>query len=200
MSADTRDLHDAYPPTTVREELTAKQSAFADGLMAGLSQPKAYRRAYDVQGMSAHNVAVEAGRLAHHPVIAPLLHARREAASDAVDAARVRAMLGAPANLARLYAIAALPVESDLENGIVADARTLPSTRGAIETLLGIADVIPRAPGATVDKRNVTLNVGARDERLAGRSVDELTAIIEQLRAGREPGSQAIDTPAEPEV
>ena len=163
------------------DDLTPKQQRYADGLMAGLSQADAYRAAYDADGMSAKTIRDTASELAQHPGIAPVLHARRAAASDAVDAAVVRARLGAPANLARLDRIAALPVD-----GEGADTRALPSIKGAAETLLGIAEVIPRA-GPVVDARSITVNVGARDERLAGVTVDELTKIIERLRGDDAP-------------
>lgn len=156
--------------------LTAKQSAFADGLMAGLTQHEAYRQAFDAAGMSDHAIANEASLLAKRPEIAGRLQARRDAASRAVDEAVIAARLGAGANLARLDAIAALPVGGE------ADPRTLPATRGAVETLLGIAEVIPRAAGATVDARSVTLNVGTSDPRMVGMTVDELTTIIRGLR------------------
>ena len=82
--------------------------------------------------------------------------------------------------------VAALPIA-----GEQADTRALPSIKGANETLLGIAEVIPRA-GPVVDARSVTINMGARDERLAGVTVEELTKIIERLR-GEDAGNQAIE-------
>lgn len=185
-----RMTSDTAPATLA--ELTPKQQRFADGLMAGLSQADAYRAAYDADGMSSQSIRSQATELAQHPSIAPLFLARRAAASDAVDAAVVSARLGAPGNLARLDAIAALPIAGDK-----ADTRALPSIKGAAETLLGIAEVIPRA-GPVVDARSITVNMGARDERLAGVSVDELTALIGKLRAGQEPGSEAVEAAPEP--
>ena len=158
--------------------LTPKQQHFANVYLETGNAAEAYRQAYDVEGMNAHSIQNEATALLAHPVIAPLLGARRTAASAAVDAAVLQARLGAPGNLAVLDSIAALPIA-----GEQADTRQLPSIKGAAETLLGIAEVIPKA-GVVVDARSVTVNIGAHDERLAGVTVEELTAIIDRLRAG----------------
>lgn len=151
---------------------------------------QAYRDTHNAEGMSYNAIAVEASRLAHHPKIALMLQARRDLASQAVDDAVVAARLAAPAHLERLMDVAALPITSD-PDGVQADPRQLPSIKGANETLLGIAEVIPRA-GPVVDARSVTINMGARDERLAGVTVEELTAIIERLR-GADAGNQSIE-------
>ena len=168
MTSDTAPALDA--------PLTDKQSAFGDRLMAGSTQQQAYRDTHNAAGMSYNAIAVEASRLAHLPKIALMLQARRDAASQAVDEAVVAARLAAPVHLERLMDVAALPIA-----GEQADTRALPSIKGANETLLGIAEVIPKA-GPVVDARSVTINVGARDERLAGVTVEELTALIGKLR------------------
>ena len=169
-------------PALADNELTPKMLAFVDVLAETGNACEAYRRAYDAAGMSYNALTVEASRLARDPRIALVLQARRETASLAVDAAILRARVGAPGNLAVLDSIADLPVD-----GEGADTRALPSIKGAAETLLGIAEVIPRA-GPVVDARSITVNMGGRDERLAGYSVEQLTAIIEELEA-REAGS-----------
>ncbi len=47
--------------------LTAKQEAFAEAVVSGLSLSAAYRQAYDAKGMSDEAVRVEASRLLIHP-------------------------------------------------------------------------------------------------------------------------------------
>ena len=178
-------------PATLNEPLTDKQSAFGDRLMAGSTQQQAYRDTHNAAGMSYNAIAVEASRLAHHPKIALMLQARRDAASQAVDDAVVAARLAAPVHLERLMDVAALPIA-----GEEADTRALPSIKGAAETLLGIAEVIPKA-GPVVDARSITVNMGGRDERLAGYSVEQLSALIEELEA-REAGSGAVEALGEP--
>jgi len=50
--------------------LTAKQSLFADGLVAGLSNADAYRQAYDTSNMKAATIHNEACKLAALPHVA----------------------------------------------------------------------------------------------------------------------------------
>ena len=52
-----------------RRPLTSKQQAFADGVVSGLSQSEAYRRAYNAEGMKASAVHTEASTLAGHPEV-----------------------------------------------------------------------------------------------------------------------------------
>ena len=47
--------------------LTAKQEAFAEAVVSGLSLSASYRQAYDAKGMSDEAVRVEASRLLIHP-------------------------------------------------------------------------------------------------------------------------------------
>ena len=53
-----------------RRPLTSKQQAFADGVVSGLSQSEAYRRAYSAAGMKASAVHTESSSLAGHPEVA----------------------------------------------------------------------------------------------------------------------------------
>ena len=56
-------------PRKGRRPLTSKQQAFADGVVSGLSQSEAYRRAYEAASMKASAVHTEASLLAAHPAI-----------------------------------------------------------------------------------------------------------------------------------
>ena len=159
-------------------DLTPKQQHFANVYLETGNATEAYRQSFDCAAMRSNTITHAAYELTRLPHIAAMLDARRAAASAAVDAAVLQARLGAPGNLAVLDSIAALPIA-----GEQADTRQLPSIKGAAETLLGIAEVIPKA-GVVVDARSVTVNIGAHDERLAGVTVEELTAIIDRLRAG----------------
>jgi hypothetical protein len=57
-------------PGKGRRPLTSKQQAFADGVVSGLSQSEAYRRAYSAEGMKPSAVHTEASALAGHPEVA----------------------------------------------------------------------------------------------------------------------------------
>lgn len=58
-------------------DLTDMQLKFCEGILAGLTQRKAYRAAYGSGSMSVGAIDVEASRLRHHPKIALWLDAAR---------------------------------------------------------------------------------------------------------------------------
>ena len=51
------------------DKLTAKQTAFVEALLSGMTQIDAYRAAYDVSGMSDNAQHVEASKLCQNPKI-----------------------------------------------------------------------------------------------------------------------------------
>lgn len=62
--------------------LTPKQQAFTDAIIAGSNPTAAYRAAYNCENMSASSVNREALRLVNHPMITPLIEAARRKASE----------------------------------------------------------------------------------------------------------------------
>lgn len=71
---------------------TPKQARFAELVVSGASLVDAYRVAYDAEGMSAASASHEAGELARHPLIAPLIEAGRKEAMKEATWNRARAI------------------------------------------------------------------------------------------------------------
>ena len=174
-------------PATL-DDLTVKQAAFLDAYLACGNASEAYRCAYDAENMLPNTIHRAAWQVLEHPKVSAMLRERRAAAQSAVDATILASRVASMVSLGRLERIAAMNPEDD--------PRALPSIKGANETLLGIAEVIPKA-GTVVDARSITVNMGGRDPRLAGYSLEQLSAIIEELEA-REAGSGAVEALGEP--
>jgi hypothetical protein len=64
-------------------KLTAKQLAFCDGVLRGMSQSDAYRAAYDAENMADASIWTEASKLFAHPVVAQRIKALQTRQSDA---------------------------------------------------------------------------------------------------------------------
>lgn len=139
-----------------RRPLTSKQQAFADGVVSGLSQSEAYRRAYSAEGMKASAVHTEASTLAGHPMVARRIEAglaEKERAALRSGLSR-RAMvlerleheaLTAEADAARIRALELLGKHERLFVDVVEnqeDTRTADELRGELEDKL--ADLIGR--------------------------------------------------------
>lgn len=70
---------------TATRELTLKQEAFFHAYIETKNASEAYRRAYDVENMSAPAIQVEASRLLNHPIISLLVENwRKSAAADSL--------------------------------------------------------------------------------------------------------------------
>jgi phage terminase small subunit len=71
---------EAPRPKRVEEgrRLTLKQEAFVRAYLETGNASEAYRKAYNVGGMSAANITTEAARLLQNPTIAPMVEAGRE--------------------------------------------------------------------------------------------------------------------------
>jgi len=65
------------------DKLTAKQLAFCDGVLRGMSQSDAYRAAYDAENMADASIWTEASKLFAHPVVAQRIKALQTRQSDA---------------------------------------------------------------------------------------------------------------------
>jgi hypothetical protein len=94
--ADDADDADAAPerakgPGKPRR-LTAKQMAFADGIIAGLHQSAAYKAAYDTDKMLGTSIHCEASKLMLHPHIAQRISTGmvRNEREQSLSAANVR--------------------------------------------------------------------------------------------------------------
>jgi hypothetical protein len=145
-----------------RRPLTSKQQAFADGVVSGLSQSEAYRRAYDVYDkvgnikMKASAIHTEASTLAAHPMVTRRIEAglaEKERAALRSGLSR-RAMvlerleheaLTAEADAARIRALELLGKHERLFVDVVEnqeDTRTADELRGELEDKL--ADLIGR--------------------------------------------------------
>ena len=133
-----------------RRPLTSKQQAFADGVVSGLSQSEAYRRAYNAEGMKASAVHTEASTLAAHPEVARRIDAglgERERAAQRSGLSR-RAMvlerleheaMNAEADAARIRALELLGKHERLFVDVIEnqeDTRTADELRGELEEKL----------------------------------------------------------------
>jgi hypothetical protein len=139
-----------------RRPLTSKQQAFADGVVSGLSQSEAYRRAYSAEGMKPSAVHTEASTLAAHPEVARRIDAglgEKERAAQRSGLSR-RAMvlerleleaMTAEADAARIRALELLGKHERLFVDVVEnqeDTRSADELRGELEDKL--ADLIGR--------------------------------------------------------
>ncbi len=145
-----------------RRPLTSKQQAFADGVVSGLSQSEAYRRAYNVYDkdgklkMKASAVHTESSLLAGHPEVSKRIDAglaEKERASLRSGLSR-RAMvlerleqeaLSAESDSARIRALELLGKHERLFVDVVEnqeDTRTADELRGELEDKL--TDLITR--------------------------------------------------------
>ena len=133
-----------------RRPLTSKQQAFADGVVSGLSQSEAYRRAYNADGMKASAVHTEASTLAAHPEVSRRIDAglgEKERAALRSGLSR-RAMvlerleheaMTAEADAARIRALELLGKHERLFVDVVEnqeDTRTADELRGELEEKL----------------------------------------------------------------
>ena len=66
-----------------KQELTAKQRRFVQGIVAGKNASDAYREAYNTENMNANTVWREASRLMHHPLVITSVKAAKVRQSDA---------------------------------------------------------------------------------------------------------------------
>ena len=175
MSTHDIDLpaHDADPELP---QLSQRHQAFADGyLLHGNVTQAAIDAGYSPTG-NRDSARATGFDILRKPSVAAYIATKGEKLRSHRDSALAAAYAAAPAAVARLESLAA----KDMDDATAAE---LGQIRQANETLLAIGDVIHRG-GLSVDARSVTVNFGAHDERLAGVTVEELTAIIDKLRAG----------------
>lgn len=72
------------------DKLTAKQTAFVEALLSGMTQIDAYRAAYDVSGMSDNAQHVEASKLCQNPKISLRLAEAAQASREKMEISTVR--------------------------------------------------------------------------------------------------------------
>tara|TARA_R110002020_G_scaffold241191_2_gene454327 strand:+ start:910 stop:1407 length:498 start_codon:yes stop_codon:yes gene_type:complete len=133
-----------------RRPLTSKQAKFADGVVSGLSQSEAYRRAYSAEGMKPSAVHTEASLTASHPKVSQRIEAglaEKERAAQRSGLSR-RAMvlerleheaLTAEADAARIRALELLGKHERLFVDVVEnqeDTRSADELRGELEEKL----------------------------------------------------------------
>lgn len=70
--------------------MTAKQTAFVEALLSGMTQIDAYRAAYDVSGMSDNAQHVEASKLCQNPKISLRLAEAAQASREKMEISTVR--------------------------------------------------------------------------------------------------------------
>lgn len=73
--------------------LTGKQERFSHGIVEGLSQSEAFRRAYNAREMSDQAVAVEASRLARDPRVKKRVSELRETLQRTLGISRISLLL-----------------------------------------------------------------------------------------------------------
>ena len=188
MSDGSIDTPGPDAPGSEPPQLSQRHQAFADGyLISGNATQAALDAGYNSSGnrRAAHVTGYQLLRL---PNVAAYIASRRGELQAHRDSAVAAAYAVAPAAVARLEDLAA----KDMDDATAAE---LGQIRQANETLLTIGEVIPRG-GVAVDARSLTVNMGGHDPRLAGISVDELTIMINELRARQAAGSEALEGPA----
>ena len=72
------------------DKLTAKQTAFVEALLSGMTQVDAYRAAYDVSGMSDNAQHVEASKLCQNPKISLRLAEAAKASREKMEISTAR--------------------------------------------------------------------------------------------------------------
>lgn len=72
------------------DKLTAKQTAFVEALLSGMTQVDAYRAAYDVSGMSDNAQHVEASKLCQNPKISLCLAEAAKASREKMEISTAR--------------------------------------------------------------------------------------------------------------
>ncbi len=73
--------------------LTAKQEKFIDGVVSGLSQSEAYRRAgYSTENMTVEKIAHQAHKVANKPNIGPTIAQRKKEMADKAIWSREQAL------------------------------------------------------------------------------------------------------------
>lgn len=173
-------------------EVSQRHKAFADNLLLGGSVTQAALDAGYSPTRNRDSARATGFAILRNPSVAAYLASRREELQAYRDAAMTTALMAAPSAVARLEDLAA----KDLDDATAAE---LGQIRQANETLLTIADVIPNG-NVAVDARSVTLNIGSRDPRLAGYSLEQLDAILAELEARQAAGNDAVEASQEPDA
>ena len=76
----------------MERELTPKQEKFIHGVLSGLSQSEAYRRAYNAKNMSVEKIAKKASDLANRGDIGGIIDQRRREMADKAIWSREQAL------------------------------------------------------------------------------------------------------------
>ncbi len=142
----------------MRKNLTPKQRAFANAIVAGKNQTEAYRAAYNCENMKPCNISKEAGILVRNPLVAPYIKAGQDKAAREAVWTRERSING----LIEVY-------NSSVERLRASKGKTAYIPQDVLKGILESNDRLNKMCGvdettSSVDKPVIVDDIGGADE------------------------------------